>query len=85
MHGLDGYFFCSAIVIVIYLHLLSTKCLFFTKNCTWLFAANFNSYMSYAYMCYRHPKGQSWYVPHYPHCMPSYHGFPWVIYLNHHW
>ncbi|KAK8465394.1 hypothetical protein PHAVU_009G072366 [Phaseolus vulgaris] len=41
--------------------------------------------MSYACMCCQPPKGLNSYVRLCLHCMPFYDGFPWVIYLNHHW
>lgn len=54
-------------------------------ECDWYFAVSFNSFMSYAYTFYQHLKELSLYVQHCPHCMLSFHGFPWVIFLNPHW
>lgn len=57
----------------------------FLTTVFWLFSASLNSFMGYAYMYYQHLKELSLYVLRCLHCMLSFHGFPWVIFLSPHW
>lgn len=76
-------FYISIIYILVYnefyLDLSFLKCWFS------LFTASFNSSMSYACMCYQHPKEPSSSGPLLLHSMLSFHGFHLAIFLNQHW